>query len=176
IVITATSTNVTLTNFAHLESTADSPGTSGRGGNIRISGAQNILFDNGTSFLTTSTSDGNAGNIELLSPHVPIRGQSSLASDVFTPGSGSAGTIKITATENIALESGSTLFTTANPGSLGSAGHIEFNTPQLTIVGGSRAHSETFGPGPGGTITAQGVGGPAQSVLISDPGSGIFTN
>jgi filamentous hemagglutinin family protein len=177
IVITATSTNVTFTNFAHLESTADGPGGLGRrGGEIRISGAQNILLDNGTFFLTTTNGQGHAGNIELVSPHVTIRGQSSLASDAFPPGSGSAGTIKITGIENIALESGSTLFTTANPGSLGSAGHIEFNTPQLTIVGGGRARSETFGPGPGGTITAQGVDGPAQSVLISDPGSGIFTN
>ena len=172
--IEITGINVALTDFAHLESVADSVGTFSRGGNIRISGAQNILLDNGTSFVTTTISQGNAGNIELVSPHVTIRGQSSLASDTF--GLGSAGTIKLTSTGNISLESGSTIFATADPGSQGTAGRIEFNTPQLTITGGSAARSQTFGSGPGGTVTVQGTNSAAQSVLIDGQGSGIFTN
>ena len=48
IVITSTVTNVTFTG-AHLDSAADGLGGFGRkGGDIRISGAQSILLDNGT--------------------------------------------------------------------------------------------------------------------------------
>lgn len=174
IVITATKTNVTLTDFAHLESTVEGPGSFGRkGGDIRIHGAQNILLDNGTSLLTSTGGQGNAGNIELVSPHVTIRGQSTLASSTFALESG--GTIKIIGIERIALESGSTIFTTAEGGSQGPAGHIEINAPQVAIIGGSRLRSDGFGSGPGGTITVQGTASPAQSVLIDGAGSGIFS-
>ena len=66
---------MTLTDLAHLESVADSPGTFSRGGAIRITGSDHILLDNGTFLLTTSTSQGSAGNMELVGQHVTIRGQ-----------------------------------------------------------------------------------------------------
>ncbi len=129
IVITSTVTNVTFTG-AHLDSAADGLGGFGRkGGDIRISGAQSILLDNGTVFLSSTNSKGNAGNMRLVSPHVTIRGQSTLSSSTFAQGS--AGTITITGKENIAIESSSALFTLADSGSQGPAGHIEFNTPQV---------------------------------------------
>ena len=134
IVITATQTNVTFTG-AHLESIAEGPGTSSRkGGDIRISGAQRILLDDGTSFLSSANSQGNAGNIELVSPHVTISEQSTLASSTFS--TGSAGTITIISAGNMTLESGSTIFTSAEGGSQGPGGHIGISTPQLAVTGG----------------------------------------
>ena len=172
--IVITGTNVTITDQASVESVADSPGTSSRGGNIQINGAQNILIDNGTVFTTTTVSEGSAGNIGLTSQHVTIRGQSEIGSSTLA--GGGSGTITVTGTENIALEMGSILTTSADPGSVGPAGQIMLNSPHLTITGGSTVASKNFGDSSGGTVTVHGTSGPAQSVLISDPGSGIFTD
>ena len=66
--------------------------------------------------------------------------------------------------------------TSAVLGSDGLAGPIEINTQHLTITGGSQIASETFGSRLGGTVIIQNKGGPVQAVLISDSGSGIFTD
>ena len=92
-------------------------------------------------------------------------------------GLASAGTIRITGGENIAIESASRISTTSPfaVDNQGPAGAIEFNTQQLTVTGGSQVSSSTFHNGPGGTITVQGTNSPAQSVLISGAGSGFST-
>lgn len=173
-------TNVTLTDFARLESVADSPGTFSQGGTIRITGSDHILLDNGTFLLTTSTSQGSAGNMELVGQHVTIRGQSALASETLGPGS--SGTIQITGGENIAIESASRI-TTTSPFAVdnqGPAGTIEFNTQQLTVTGGSQVSSSTFHNGAGGSITVNATdqvimtGG--ASITTSSNGSGIAGN
>ena len=169
-------TNVTLTEGAFLQSVADSPGTFSRGGAIRITATENILAANGTSILTTTTSHANAGNIDMVSKHVTIMGQSALGSETLGPGGG--GSVKITGAENIALESGSTISTNSASAveNQGPAGHIEFNTQQLTVTGGSKVTSSTFHNGAGGTITIEDTNSPAQSVLIDGSGSGLFTD
>jgi filamentous hemagglutinin family protein len=174
--IEITGTNVTITDLAHLESVADSPGTFSRGGNIRIDGSENILLDNGTSLLTSSTSQGSAGNMELMGQHVTIREQSALASETFGPGSG--GTIRITGGENIAIESASRISTTSEFAfdNQGPAGLIELNAQQLTVTGGSKVSSSTLSNGAGGTITVKDTNSPAQSVLIDGSDSGLFTD
>ena len=174
--ITITGTNVTFTDSARLQSIADStPETSSRSGNIRVVGDEQVLLENGTLLLTTTNSSGNAGNIELIAPDLIIRGDSRLSSDTFA--TGGAGTIRLLGTEKVTLESGSIVSTTAVPLFFDApAGVIEVKTPQLLITGGSALQSSTLGSGPGGTITVQGNNGPAQSVLIIDPDSGIFTD
>jgi filamentous hemagglutinin family protein len=174
--ITVTGTTVTFTDSAYLQSIADStPETSSRGGNILIVGDERVLVDNGTLFLTTTNSSGSAGNIELLAPEVIISRESRLSSDTFA--TGSAGRIRVLGTEFVALELASVVSTTAVPLLFDApAGVIDVKTPDLLITGGSSLQSSTLGSGPGGTITVQGNNGPAQSVLISDPGSGIFTD
>jgi large exoprotein involved in heme utilization and adhesion len=173
--IEITGTDVTLTSLARLESVADStPETFSLGGDMRITGAERIVLEQQTSLLTSSTSSGHAGNIKLKSPQVTIRDQSTLASETF--GRGNGGTIRVSGSEAVALESGSTISTTAVSLSDGHAGHIELNTPNLAIRGGSTVRSETAGSGPGGTITVQNLDGATRSVLIDGAGSGIFTD
>ena len=175
--IVITGTNVTFSDFAQIQSVAASPGTFSKGGTIRITGSESILIENGTGFRTTVTSQGSAGDIQLESKHVTISGQSVLSSETFGPASG--GIIKIAGTEDIVIRSGSLITTnSANSGEAiqGPAGHVELDTQQLTISGGSIVQSQTTGTGLGGTVTVQGIGGPAQSVLISDADSGIFTD
>jgi len=171
--IEITATNVTLTNGAAINSFADSPETFSHGGTIRIAGSENILIANGTRLMTTTTSQAPSGDIELLGQQVAIT-QSELFSQTLA--SGASGTIMITGTGDIALTSGSVISTSAGLGSDGSAGAIGITTPHLTITGGSQLASETFGSGPGGNITIQDISGPAQSVLINGPGSGIFSD
>ncbi|OAI45168.1 hypothetical protein AYO43_01815 [Nitrospira sp. SCGC AG-212-E16] len=171
--IEITGTNVTLTDSAKLQSVADGLGTFSQGGNILITGSENVVLNNGTTLLTTTVSEAPAGNIELLGQHVTIS-QSSFFSNTLSPGA--AGSITITGTGDITLNSGTLISTNAGLGSDGSAGPIEINTQHLTIAGGSQVSSKTFGSSPGGNVIIQGTSGPAQSVLISDPGSGIFTD
>lgn len=159
--IKITGTTVTFTDSARLKSEADGEGTFGRGGNILISGGQNILLEKETSFVTSTLSLGKAGNIELESPHVTIKGQSTLASDTFGPGNG--GTIKITGAEKIALESGSTISSTATSPSQGAAGDIEFKSANLMITGGIFTNTEGTGQAGNivlnvGTVTLQNGG------------------
>src|SRR5207249_4058813 len=98
--IVITAINVTFHDAALLQSVADSPGTFSRGGAIRITGSESILVANGTRLLTTTTSQANAGDIQLESTHVTIMGNSRLLSETLRQGGG--GTIKITGTEDIA--------------------------------------------------------------------------
>ena len=107
--IVITGTTVTFTDQAWIDSVADSPGTFSQGGDVRINSIQSILIDNGTIFSTTTISEGNAGNIELASQQVTVRGQSNIGSAALAGGSG--GTITVTGTENIALEGGSVITT-----------------------------------------------------------------
>jgi len=175
--IQITGTNVTFSNSATVKSIADSSGSFSKGGTIQINGTENLLLDSGTLVQTTTTSQATTGGIHLASNHVTITGQSFLSSE--TLGLGGGGPITITGRESIALGSGSVISATSAPGSgvqSGPAGQIELDTQQLTITGGSIVRSQTFGTGLGGTITAQGIAGPAQSIVINGPGSGIFTS
>jgi filamentous hemagglutinin family protein len=178
--IEITGTNLTLTDFARLQSFADAPETFSRGGNIRITGSNHILLDNGTFLLTTSTSQGSAGHIGLVGQHVTIRGGSELRSETFGPGSG--GTIRITGGENIAIESASQISTTSAfaVDNQGPAGTIEFNTQQLTVTGGSQVSSSTAHNGAGGSITVnatdQVIMTGSASITTSSTGSGNAGN
>jgi len=178
--VTITGTNVTLNDSAQIFSVAASPGTFSNGGTIRITGSENLSLGNGTFILTTTTSQGKAGDIQLTGNHVTIAtggGGTGLSSETFASGSG--GTITITGTADIVLEANSLITTNSAQGSgvqSGPAGHIELDTPQLTITGGSVVRSQAGGSGQAGSVTVQGIGGPAQSVLIDGTGSGIFTD
>jgi filamentous hemagglutinin family protein len=174
--IEITATNVSFTNFALIQSIADSEGTFSKGGTIRITGSESILVADGTFLRATTTSQATTGDIQLVGKHVTITGQSTLASETLAQGG--SGTIKITGTEDIALESGSLISTnSANGGGTnqGPAGLIELHTQQLSISGGSLLRSQTFGSGLGGTVTVEGISSPAQSILIDGAGSGIST-
>jgi filamentous hemagglutinin family protein len=168
-------TNVTFSNSALIQSHASSFGSFSKGGTIQVNGEESILLETGTLIRTTTTSQGKAGDITLTSKNVTVS-ESFVASETIGPGGG--GTIKIIGTENIALESGSVISTNsaAAVGNEGPAGHIELDTPQLTIAGGTTVRSQTFGVGLGGTITVKGTNGAAQSVLIDGMGSGLFTD
>ncbi len=135
---------------------------------------ENLYSGNGTFFLATTTSQGKAGDIQLTGKHVTIATGGGGTGLDETLASGSGGTIIITGTANIAVESNSLI--TTNGSQSGPAGHIEFDTQQLTITGGSIVRSQTSGSGPGGTVTVQGTNSPAQSVMIDGAGSGIFTD
>ena len=174
--IEITGANVSIIDNARLEGFTSSPATFSRPSTIRITATENILVTNGTSILTTTTSQANAGNIDMVSKHVTIMGESALGSETLGPGGG--GSVKITGAESIALESGSTISTNSAFAveNQGPAGHIEFNTQQLTVTGGSKVTSSTFHNGAGGTITVEGTNSPAQSVLLDGSGSGLFTD
>jgi filamentous hemagglutinin family protein len=169
-------TNITISNFATIQSHTESAGSFSEGGNIQIVGEESILIDSGR-LRTITTSQAKAGDIQLAANHVTITGQSTVTSDTIGPGGG--GTIEITGTESIELKSGSLISTNTDPvleGNEGPAGRIDLATQQLTISDGTIVRSQGVGSGSGGTVTVQGISGPAQSILIDGFGSGIFTD
>jgi large exoprotein involved in heme utilization and adhesion len=169
-------TNITISNFATIQSHTESAGSFSEGGNIKIVGEESILLDSAV-LRTITTSQAKAGDIQLAANHVTITGQSTVTTDTIGPGGG--GTIEITGTESIELKSGSLISTNTDPvleGNEGPAGRIELATQQLTVSDGTIVRSQGVGTGSGGTVTVQGISGPAQSVLIDGFGSGIFTD
>jgi filamentous hemagglutinin family protein len=168
--------NVTLSNFATIQSLAESNGSISKGGNIQINGKESIILDSGAFIRTITTSQAKAGDIQLAGNHVIITGGSTITTDTIGPGGG--GTIKISGAESIALTSRSLISTNTDPalGNEGPAGHIELDTAQLTLSGGTIVRSQGVGVGTAGTVTIKGTSGPAQSVLIDGTDSGIFTD
>jgi filamentous hemagglutinin family protein len=169
-------TNITISNYATIQSHTESAGSFSEGGNIKIVGEESVLLDSGV-LRTITTSQAKAGDIQLAANHVTITGQSTVTTDTIGPGGG--GTIEITGTKSIELKSGSLISTNTDPvleGNEGPAGRIELATQHLTVSDGTIVRSQGVGNGSGGTVTVQGISGPAQSVLIDGSGSGIFTD
>jgi filamentous hemagglutinin family protein len=166
--------NVDLTGFQLASFASGLPESTGKGGNIRFLGAENIQL---TASLvnTSSTTLGGAGSIEFETQALKISNLTEVTSDTFGPGPG--GTITVRGAENVTIESGSRVLTSADEGQ-GPAGNILFETQHLTMNGGSvlRSQSFTLSTGNAGSVTVQGISSPAESVLIDGEGSGIFTN
>ncbi|BFU96581.1 MAG: protein of unknown function [Nitrospira sp.] len=126
---------------------------------------------------------GDAGNISITTHSLSMGAGSQINSG--TSGSGRGGNITIDAADSIAMAG---TISTGEPGGIfsraigtdpgsGSGGNITLLAGNsVTISDGAQVSASTLGPGNAGNITIQGLASPAQSVLITGAGSGIFTD
>jgi filamentous hemagglutinin family protein len=151
-------------------SSGDSTGILVKTDNLTLSGQSQI----NSSTLEAALGKGGSVTIQgLASPanSVTIDG---LGSGIVTETNGEGAGGSITAWANqVLLSDGATV--SAKTTSLGNAGNILVKADAFIMNGGATITAASTGAGNGGTITIQGANSPAQSVLIDDAGSGIFT-
>ncbi|MDR4481199.1 MAG: filamentous hemagglutinin N-terminal domain-containing protein [Nitrospira sp.] len=155
--ITLSARDIQLREFSGL-------GASGfeRAGNIRIDG-QSVITDSSQVDVTTWLNPG--GGITISGNTIELRNGSTITSQ--TRGDGTAGAIRIMATDHLTLSDDppspgaqirpTGLFTNSfgDPmvGTRGDAGAIVITTPQVKVTGGARIDSSTQTSGRGGDVT-----------------------
>lgn len=141
----------------------------GDGGNIVLRAAELELFDEG-SIISQSTTDANAGNVEVEVDRLTITGRSqidsstsakSIDSPIFFQGNaGDAGDVLVRAHESIRIEGDGTTLSgefanirsSSQAQSVGDAGRLRVETPELTITNAGGIEVVTQGAGNGGEI------------------------
>lgn len=122
--------------------------------------------------VTVTTGDGNAGSVQIETPHFTARNGALISTS--TLGSGSGGNINIVAEEDLILNS--TLLATGTF-TEASSGDIRLQTKRLRASGGAQAITTTFGSGTAGNLTAIA----SESIDLIDPtetgiASGLFAS
>ena len=186
--VTITATNgVTITGLFTDESGLTSPSgiltrtfAAGDAGNVIIN-AERLNISGGAQINSRSLSSGHAGNIT-------IQGEASPAESIVITGPGSSiltetsrtgtgGDVTMWSSE-LRLTNGATISakTTGQMPNAGNAGNILVKADDITISGGASITAASTGKGKAGTVTIQGTQSPAQSLLITGTGSGLFSN
>lgn len=173
-----TARSLTLSGASQLSSSAFTG--SGDGGNLGIK-ANTVSVTDGSRLLAKSTGSGQAGNVMIEGTASPAQSVtiSGSGSGIFTEtsGTGAGGNITISSNELLAKNS-STISskTTGQMPNAGDAGDILIKADDITVSGGATITAASTGTGKAGTLTIQGTQSPAQSLLITGSGSGLFSN
>ena len=126
----------------------------GNAGSVDINITDSIKFDGG-SFANSQVlagAEGNAGNVNIDTNTLELRGNSFLASSTF--GRGNAGNITIDAKNKIeASGTNSIVRSTVQMGAVGDAGIVSINTESLVFTNGAKISTSTSGTGKAGDIT-----------------------
>jgi filamentous hemagglutinin family protein len=125
--------------------------SNGNGGDITINALEQVNLTDDSEIVTSSASDGNAGNITIDTEQMTLQGESAIRASTF--GRGKGGNIIIDASSSI-LVSGETsgLFTTSLQGSRGDAGMLSITTGDLTLQNQATLTTQTEGSGNAGDI------------------------
>ena len=143
--------NLSVTNGAHLQAI-----TSGQGdaGNIKIIATGDVAFNNGDALSNVEQGAvGKGGGIELTTRNLSVTNGSQLAAS--TSGQGDAGSVKITATGDVAFDGrkdgfSSRALSAVEQGAVGKGGGIEINTRNLAVTNTAQLTAITFGQGDAG--------------------------
>ncbi|EDX71351.1 hypothetical protein MC7420_1565 [Coleofasciculus chthonoplastes PCC 7420] len=152
--ITIQAESVSLTNTILSASTFGS----GKGGTITINAGEFVELLNDSLVLTTTTENGDAGDIEITTSQLNIFNGSQIGTATVNQGAG--GNITINASDTIRIAGTSAdgqvpsgLFTAALPGSTGIAGDLAIASQTLSLENGSQISARSKGEGNAGQIT-----------------------
>ncbi|MEQ9622311.1 beta strand repeat-containing protein [Coleofasciculus chthonoplastes] len=129
---------------------------SGKGGTITINAAEFVELLNDSLVLTTTTGNGDAGDIEITTTQLNIFNGSQIGTATTNQGAG--GTITVNASDRIRIAGTaadgvpSGLFTAALSGSTGVAGDLAIATQTLSLENGSQISARSQGEGDAGKI------------------------
>ena len=147
--ITITANNLLLDGGAQIDSSTTSGGA---GGSVSITTAENITIAGSSTRLTSDATRGNGkgGNITLVAKNITVRDNASVTA--ATGGKGDAGTVTLTALDQLLLQSAGTV-TTSTSGS-GKGGTITIQAGQVLLDGqGTGITADTLRPFADMTIT-----------------------
>ncbi|WP_310429154.1 filamentous hemagglutinin N-terminal domain-containing protein [Chamaesiphon sp. VAR_48_metabat_135_sub] len=153
--------NLRVTNGGGLAASTDGQGDAG---SIKITAAENVLFDGESVALSTLTqnAEGKGGGIEIMTGNLSVTNGAELSATTF--GKGDAGNIKITATGNVSFDGSqddsgnSTALSAVAPGAEGKGGGIEIKTGNLSVTNGAQLIASTLGKGDAGNIKITATG------------------
>jgi filamentous hemagglutinin family protein len=132
----------------------------GKGGNMNINAIESIkLIGQADLFAATgSSATGNAGNLIINTNDLFVRNGSQISVGVF--GAGKGGNLIVNAMRKVELTEeftnnffSSGLFGQTEPGTIGDAGDLTINTPELLAENGAGVSVQSFGTGNAGVLT-----------------------
>jgi filamentous hemagglutinin family protein len=148
-------------------------------GNVTLSAGNLIISDEGN-IQTSTGGDGPAGTISISVGNATLASQGIIASssgflvgEGLFFGNGQGGEINLKADTLTVSGQGTGLFSSTE--AFGNGGKINVDVSQLNLTDGAVLSASALGPGNAGTVTVQGPGSPANSILVDGVGSGIFT-
>jgi filamentous hemagglutinin family protein len=127
-------------------------------GDIKLDATGKVTISAGSIFNQVAAGEiGNGGNIEIKTGNLAITNAAKLAASNF--GQGDAGSIKITATDNIFFDGfGSGAVSIVGQKGVGKGGNIEIKTGKLAVTNGVQLIASTFGQGDAGSIKIAAAG------------------
>jgi filamentous hemagglutinin family protein len=127
-------------------------------GDIKLDATGKITISASSIINQVTTSEiGNGGNIEIKTGNLAVTNAAKLAAGNF--GQGAAGSIKITATDNIFFDGfGSGAGSIIGQGAVGKGGSVEIKTGNLAATNGAQLAASTFGQGDAGSIKIAATG------------------
>jgi filamentous hemagglutinin family protein len=151
-------------------------------GNITLSAHNLVISDHGSIEASTG-GDGAAGNISISAENATLATGANITSStgfIFGLGgtksffgNGQGGAINLKADTLTVSGQGTAILSSTS--AFGNGGKITLDVSRLDLRDGATLSGSAQGPGNAGTVTVQGAGGPAQSILIDGSGSGIFS-
>jgi len=122
---------------------------------IELHAANDVVVSNGSVISVTAFGDGSVGSIDVSGQNVALTGGSVIRSQTF--GAGQGGDIRITATDTVDVSGRDVFFNPSDilsftSGSSGQGGRVTVSAPNVTLDGGGRIRTLTFGEGAGGDV------------------------
>lgn len=127
--------DASITN-GYIQSRSNTPGTSGRGGDITLVVGGNLKVGGGGRIHSDTSGSGNAGKIDISANEIVLaRGAVDDYAWIFSDsrGSGAAGSVRVQASKSIELAEGG--FITSDAYGTGHGGTVTVNAPQIRIGG-----------------------------------------
>ncbi|GAB4241359.1 MAG: hypothetical protein Kow00121_67510 [Elainellaceae cyanobacterium] len=122
----------------------------GNAGNVTITARDRIRFDNGDALSTVGKQGiGQGGNVNITTGRLEVLNRAQLTTSTF--GLGDAGSVTITARDQVRLNNGN-IFSTVETGGIGDSNGITITTGILEELNGARLAANTSGQGDAGNI------------------------
>jgi filamentous hemagglutinin family protein len=141
----------------------ESTSTEAQAGNIAINVAENITLDDSRILNQVNTGGvGNSGNITINTGSLEAINGGDV--DASTFGQGNAGTVNITATDDLTFDGENSegfqsgVTSLVNPDAEGDAGGVTISTTNLNLTNGGRIGASTFGDGNAGAVDITATG------------------
>jgi filamentous hemagglutinin family protein len=141
-----TTPNLSLADFSSIRTSNNGRGD---GGLIDINATESITLDDNFSNISSTASEGNAGDINITTPNLSLTKTSSIEANAS--GQGNSGSIDINATESITLLGDSSISSSVESAK-GNGGELNITTPNLSLTNYSSIKTNTSGQGNAGLI------------------------
>ncbi len=146
----------------------------GNAGDLTLIGKNITVSDNSNILSRTINQSGNGGRLTIRADDsATVTSGSIISASALNPGTGSAGPIEITGSK-VSL-SGPGTKVLSETAAQGNGGPITIRANQVSITDGAVVSASSTGSGAAGTVTIEGTASPAESIVISGSGSGVFT-